>query len=355
MVDDFSLLLRLRLRALEQKDFDNHFLVLLSELTEVGELPKSWCEQRLEMLARDDLQEMVVVEDLSDARVCAAGTLVVENKFIHKCGRVGHLEDVVVHVGLRGKGLGSRIVERVLAVARQRGCYKVIVDCAERNVAFYEKCGFSRKDVQMARYFQVGSSPTAAQPLPTPPSFRTAVELGPFRARPLRAADRAAFLRLLEQLTTVGAVSEAAFSERLAQVEQRDREHVVVVERAADCAGKATDDDGACAAAPLVACGTLVIEHKFIHGGRSVGHIEDVVVDASGRGHGLGRLLVGRLVELAHDAGCYKSILNCSAQNVGFYERCGFEAKEVSMAQYLSSEPRPGAKAPKIAPAAPAP
>ena len=86
----------------------------------------------------------------------------------------------------------------------------------------------------MAHYFHVEHSPSgrivaaAAAPLPTPPSFRAAVELGPFRARPLRAADRAAFLRLLEQLTTVGAVSEAAFSERLAQVERRDRaEHGV--------------------------------------------------------------------------------------------------------------------------------
>ena len=37
-----------------------------------------------------------------------------------------------------------------------------------------------------------------------------------------------------------------------------------------------------------------MVEHKFIHGGRSVGHIEDIVVDSSTRGSGLGKLMISR-------------------------------------------------------------
>jgi glucosamine-phosphate N-acetyltransferase len=37
-------------------------------------------------------------------------------------------------------------------IAAQCGCYKVILDCAEHNVKFYEKCGFLRKELQMAMY-----------------------------------------------------------------------------------------------------------------------------------------------------------------------------------------------------------
>lgn len=33
--------------------------------------------------------------------------------------------------------------------AKGAGCYKVILDCGESNVAFYEKCGLTRKEVQM--------------------------------------------------------------------------------------------------------------------------------------------------------------------------------------------------------------
>ena len=152
---DISTNLSLRLRSLENRDFSNYFLQLLGELTTVGELPRSWCEQRLRMIDRDELQEVVVLEDLGNAQVCGAATLVVESKFIHECGRVGHLEDVVVHAGLRGKGLGKKLVDRITQLAGERGCYKILVDCTHANIAFYESCGYKRKDAQMARYFDL--------------------------------------------------------------------------------------------------------------------------------------------------------------------------------------------------------
>lgn len=34
-------------------------------------------------------------------------------------------------------------------LAEEAGCYKVILDCAESNAAFYAKAGLSRKEVQM--------------------------------------------------------------------------------------------------------------------------------------------------------------------------------------------------------------
>jgi glucosamine-phosphate N-acetyltransferase len=44
------------------------------------------------------------------------------------------------------------LVEALVEASKAAGCYKVILDCAEHNVAFYEKCGLARKEVQMARY-----------------------------------------------------------------------------------------------------------------------------------------------------------------------------------------------------------
>lgn len=35
--------------------------------------------------------------------------------------------------------------------AKEVGCYKVILDCSEDNVNFYQKCGFTKKEVQMVR------------------------------------------------------------------------------------------------------------------------------------------------------------------------------------------------------------
>ena len=36
-----------------------------------------------------------------------------------------------------------------MEMAKQNGCYKVILDCSESNVGFYEKCGFDNKGYQM--------------------------------------------------------------------------------------------------------------------------------------------------------------------------------------------------------------
>ena len=74
---------------------------------------------------------------------------------------------------------------------------------------------------------------------------------------------------------------------------------------------------------------------KFIHRAGLAGHIEDVVVDASVRGKGLGKLIIAKLVKVAQVAGCYKVVLDCAASNVGFYEKCGFMQKEVQMAHYF--------------------
>jgi hypothetical protein len=41
------------------------------------------------------------------------------------------------------------LIEALIDVSRDRGCYKVILDCSEANQAFYEKCGLTRKEVQM--------------------------------------------------------------------------------------------------------------------------------------------------------------------------------------------------------------
>ena len=35
---------------------------------------------------------------------------------------------------------------------------------------------------------------------------------------------------------------------------------------------------------------------------------------------------------------CYKTILDCSAENVQFYEKCGFGAKEIQMAKYYTDD-----------------
>ncbi len=75
----------------------------------------------------------------------------------------------------------------------------------------------------------------------------------------------------------------------------------------------------------VVGSTTMFIEPKFIHDGRNVAHIEDVVVSKNYQGKGIGEMLMRSLLDLAKDNNCYKTILYCSDEVKPFYEKIGFK------------------------------
>jgi len=74
----------------------------------------------------------------------------------------------------------------------------------------------------------------------------------------------------------------------------------------------------------IVASSTLILEQKFIHDGKCVGHIEDVIVHPKHRHNSIGSSLIRMLVKLAKNNNCYKIILNCDDLTKPFYEKLGF-------------------------------
>ena len=127
--------------------------------------------------------------------------------------------------------------------------------------------------------------------------------------RPLKADDHLQYLQLLSQLTIVGDISKQQFKDHLEKIQSQ----IIVCQ----------DEDDT-----LIACGTILIENKFIHNCGKIGHIEDIVVKKDKRKMGLGKIMINKLVKIGEDNGCYKVILNCSDKNSGFYERCGFYKSE---------------------------
>jgi ribosomal protein S18 acetylase RimI-like enzyme len=69
---------------------------------------------------------------------------------IKKLTRIlGIIEDVAVNKKYRGKGVGKKLVERLILIGKQKNCDKIVLSSSEQNSKFYEKIGFKKKDIQM--------------------------------------------------------------------------------------------------------------------------------------------------------------------------------------------------------------
>jgi glucosamine-phosphate N-acetyltransferase len=86
--------------------------------------------------------------------VVGTTTLLVEPKFIFNGGRVGHIEDVSVRRGYEDMGLGRRLVSHATQVAKDMGCVKMVLDCSEKTMPFYQKLGYSYQDNCMKKFLQ---------------------------------------------------------------------------------------------------------------------------------------------------------------------------------------------------------
>jgi len=69
---------------------------------------------------------------------------------IKKLTRIlGIIEDVAVNKKYRGKGVGKKLVERLILIGKQKNCDKIVLSSSEENSKFYEKIGFKKKELQM--------------------------------------------------------------------------------------------------------------------------------------------------------------------------------------------------------------
>ena len=138
-------LTQMEITELQPADLSRGFLETLTSLTDVDLTPQE-ASAILEARRRTGVRTFVAREG---SAVVGTATLIVEQKFIHRGGHVGHIEDVAVHRDHQRKGIGAALIRHATDEARKLGCYKVILSCFEDRVPFYEGLGFRTHDVGM--------------------------------------------------------------------------------------------------------------------------------------------------------------------------------------------------------------
>lgn len=142
---------QITIRPVQPDDCENGFFDILSQLTVAPKLHRSTFTALVDA-QRAANNQLTLVAVNTHSRVLATGSVFIEPKFIRSARPVGHIEDIVVDKDSRGLHLGKRIILHLVDYCKTHNCYKVILDCADENIAFYQKCGFSPKERQMTQY-----------------------------------------------------------------------------------------------------------------------------------------------------------------------------------------------------------
>lgn len=148
-----NLYMSILIRKIKERDFENGFFETLSNLTTVGDIYSN-DELKKEIIRRvleNQNHIIIVAEDLESRKIIGTATLLIEQKFIHNGGRVGHIEDVATRKGFEGRGVGREMIHKLTEISNEHGCYKIILDCDPNVVKFYEKLGFVKKAITMRR------------------------------------------------------------------------------------------------------------------------------------------------------------------------------------------------------------
>lgn len=93
---------------------------------------------------------------IKDNKIVGTGSLLIEKKIYHNFRNVSHIEDIVIDSNFRGKKYGKELIKNLVDISyNDFNCYKVILNCSSKNIKFYEKCGFSNKNVEMVKYNKI--------------------------------------------------------------------------------------------------------------------------------------------------------------------------------------------------------
>jgi glucosamine-phosphate N-acetyltransferase len=128
------------IRKILESDLENGFLESLDNLKQASDLDLNIAKKILRKIL-DDENHIIHVAEM-DRMIVGSTTLLIEQKFIHKGGLVGHIEDVVVKKEFQGQDIGMKLVKSLLDVAKQKNCYKTILNCKDNLKPYYAKMGF---------------------------------------------------------------------------------------------------------------------------------------------------------------------------------------------------------------------
>ena len=132
------------IRLLEQKDYFKYY-ILINEFRKTEFSYNNFCN----FINEKNIQ-VWIIEDKDE--IVGTATLLFEQKLIHNFGIVAHIEDVVISKNFRRQNYGKILIEYLIKKAKEKTCYKIILNCDRKTEDFYNKCNFNQNGIHMSYY-----------------------------------------------------------------------------------------------------------------------------------------------------------------------------------------------------------
>lgn len=130
-------------------EFYSNYLSLLNEFRET-KFSKEYLLEFINSLPNN--HDIILLIDDKNSNIIGTITVILERKLINNGKLVCHIEDLIISTLYKNKGYGSKILDIIKEFAREKNCYKIILNCSDDLKKFYEKNSFENKNIQMSIY-----------------------------------------------------------------------------------------------------------------------------------------------------------------------------------------------------------
>ena len=129
------------LRSLETSDYSDYLSLMREFHNYEYNIPfDNFCRQ-MQCFTDNNFCTTLVILSITENKLIGAGSIYNLIK-LHN-NSVGQIEDVVITKNFRGKGYGKLLIDKLSEIGINKfNCYKIILDCLEKNIEFYKKCNF---------------------------------------------------------------------------------------------------------------------------------------------------------------------------------------------------------------------
>lgn len=122
---------------LNLQDIDQNYLDILNELSDTSDITVEGARKTYIKQIANKQKSFCLKKD---GVIIGIVSTLIDYKIAHKKPAI-HIEDVAIRKDFQGKGCGKFLIDQIKTLY-DGFAYKIILDCSQKNVAFYKKCGF---------------------------------------------------------------------------------------------------------------------------------------------------------------------------------------------------------------------